>query len=127
MATTDEDLSVNNSIYLICVGFGLPLPQVTCMHNGRPLTNDTTSTIIHNDVIKRGGHLFVRSTFLLCNVGGEVNGEYTCVARNGVTSSDHTSIVTVPSMYMCIVRSRFIYLISVFLYTANSDAKHLTI
>ena len=99
VASTDEDLNTSTTVFLSCVGFGLPIPEVTWMRNGYPVSNATSSTVIHNDVIVRGGRRFVRSTLILCNVIGELIGEYTCDARNEMTSSQFTFTVTAPSMY----------------------------
>ena len=100
MASTDEDLSENSSVFLSCVGFGLPSPEVTWSRNGLQLSEDTPSTVIHNDIIKRNilGAVFVRSTLEICNVQRELIGEYTCTASNDITSSNYTFSLLAPCM-----------------------------
>ena len=101
VSSEDEDLNANTSLHVFCVGFGLPRPVFTWQRNGRPLTNDTPFTTIYDDIIIRQGRAFVRSRLSLCGVEGDMIGEYTCIASNGITSSsDHTFTVTAPSTCM---------------------------
>ena len=98
VASTNEDLNASTTVFLSCVGFGLPVPELTWRRNQHKISTNTPHTEIRNDIILRGGQKFVRSTLILCNVTGELIGEYTCEAHNDMTSSEFTFMVTAPSM-----------------------------
>lgn len=98
IASTDEDLNTSTTVFLSCVGFGLPVPEITWRRNEHKISTGTPYTQIRNDVIFRGGQKFVRSTLILCNVTGELIGEYKCEVRNDMKSSEFAFMVTAPSM-----------------------------
>lgn len=103
--TNGDPPNSNATLFLSVVGFGLPLPKVTWLRNGRDISNSIPPphTEIRNDVILRGGQKFVRSTLILalCDVmaNRELIGEYTCVVENDMRTSQVTLDVTAPSMF----------------------------
>ena len=104
---TEEELNANATLFHSCVGFGLPVPEVTWQRNGRDISNNMPHTKIHNDVIPKGGRKFIRSTLILalCDVTAnrELIGEYTCVVRNVMRASQYIFNITAPSMFVVMV------------------------
>ena len=105
--STEEEPNVNTTLFHSCVGFGLPVPEITWQHNGRDVSTSMPHTNIRNDIILIGGQKFIRSTLILalCDVmaNQELIGEYTCVVRNNMRTSQYTFNITVPSKLVIII------------------------
>ena len=104
---TEEELNANATLFHSCVGFGLPVPEVTWQRNGRDISSNMPYTKIRNDVILKGGQKFIHSTLILalCDITAnrELIGEYTCVVRNDMRTSRYIFNITAPSMFVTMV------------------------
>ena len=74
---------------LVCVGHGLPDPEITWSFNGEPLANTSLTTIYEKAV--PGREMFKQSILQLCSVNTSQAGRYTCSVTNGHKTDNATT------------------------------------
>lgn len=85
--SNNTDLDAGESTFLTCVGYGDPGVDISWLFNGFPIIN-TSLVATYEDNFIIGGRLHQRSFLQLCSPTVLANGEYTCVADNGVISAN---------------------------------------
>jgi len=87
----DVEVSGNQTILLTCIALSLPSPTFTWTRNNHPVTmysSAESSTLIASEEIVRSGVVMVKSTLSMCNLPRFASGIYSCVATNGITTSN---------------------------------------
>ena len=115
----------NNTLLLLCVGYGVPIPSMTWFKDGDLLTNDGNVTITESVVVEnQSGTRFMRSMVKICSTGEVDSGFYECKAENEAGLSSYSTNLTVIlggtlSFYclLCSYMHAAIFLIYAFLYS----------
>lgn len=81
VASSDTTISLGETAVLTCIGYAIPLIEMSWMHNGRTLENSTSVMIMESDILL-GGARFRQSVLQICGVGQSESGTYTCFVTN---------------------------------------------
>jgi len=87
---------IGMSIFLTCVGYGVPLPVLTWKHNDVVVQNGSQFSI--NEYIVTGSQstaTFLLSTLEVCNSELEDAGNFSCTSRNALGNEVYTSVLMV--------------------------------
>lgn len=83
-----------STLFLTCVGYGVPSPNMMWLKDGVELSNNYHVSIYSNQV-EEGGVPFVQSTLEVCNLELADEGMYSCVATNDNGTDTRSFRVTV--------------------------------
>ena len=80
----------HNTVVMVCVAYGFPIPTITFNKDGTALDNTNVSgfTIIHKTRSNGNGTSYAQSTLVLCNIVENDIGGYSCTADNGISTPD---------------------------------------
>ena len=96
MAPNDTSAYVGESLTLLCVAYGSPLPTVMWMRNGQPLRQPYL--LNETEIVTR--HVtFVRSILYLCSLKLADDDQYTCTASNNFSTSMETFALHMKGRY----------------------------
>ena len=81
--------NAGHTTLLVCVGHGLPDPEITWSFNGEILGNTSLTTIYEEAV--PGREMFKQTILQLCSVETSQAGRYTCSVTNGHKTATATT------------------------------------
>ena len=83
------EVIIGNTASVQCTVFGVPTPDISWEMNGSPLEDGGRVDISEETVYE---NTTISSTLLISNVTLSDNGQYTCVADNGVNPNTSMSL-----------------------------------
>ena len=87
---------IGMSIFLTCVGYGVPLPALTWKHNEAVVQNGSQFSINEYIVTEsQSTATFLLSTLEVCNSELEDAGNFSCHILNALGNEVYTSVLTV--------------------------------
>lgn len=91
LAPDNTQVGSGSTLMFTCLGYGMPSPSITWMKNGVILSSNSDPDRIttYEANITEGGVTLTRSFLKICNVGPSDEGQYSCVASNGVNSTSN--------------------------------------
>ena len=91
LAPDNTQVGSGSTLMFTCLGYGMPSPSITWMKNGVLLSSNSDPDRIttYEANITEGGVTLMRSFLKICNVGPSDEGQYSCVASNGVNSTSN--------------------------------------
>lgn len=91
LAPDNTRVGSGSTLMFTCLGYGMPSPSITWMKNGVLLSSNSDPDRIttYEANITEGGVTLMRSFLKICNVGPSDEGQYSCVASNGVNSTSN--------------------------------------
>lgn len=81
MISNDTAVTFGGTALLTCIGYAIPMVEVSWMLDGRTITNSTAVTITEADVALSGA-LFKQSVLQICSISPTQSGTYTCAVTN---------------------------------------------
>lgn len=97
MISNDTAVSFSGTALLTCIGYAIPMVQVSWIHNGHTVTNSTAVTITETDIIF-SEVLFRQSSLTICSAGPIESGTYSCAVTNSQIDIDAYTEVSVSGM-----------------------------
>ena len=82
-----SNVSVGDTILLVCMGFGHPSINFTWSKGGEEIIEDSSHMLTEEDM-ELGGRLYQQSLLRICSIQTCHSGDYNCSITNG------TSVVT---------------------------------
>ena len=98
MISNDTTLTLGETALLTCIGYAIPLLEMSWMHNGHTVTNSSTSTIVEADILLSNAR-FRQLSLKICGVGPTDSGTYTCTVTNTQIDIDASTELTVSGKY----------------------------
>jgi hypothetical protein len=83
--SADTISDVGQTAFLTCVAFGEPDVEISWSRNGSSIANSDLAAISEQGLVK-GGRMFKQSFLQLCSLDISDAGDYSCIARNRLTS-----------------------------------------
>lgn len=81
MISNNTDVLFGETTLLTCIGYAIPMVEVSWMLDGRTITNSTATIITEADFVF-SGVVFRQSVLRICSVGPTQSGTYTCAVTN---------------------------------------------
>ena len=76
------EVDIGRSLLYICVAYSQDEPTTILWHYENALLTNSTTVDIYETQLSEFGLNFTQSIFVLCNVGVEDSGLYSCTANN---------------------------------------------
>ena len=96
VAPADIIVNTSQSVSVMCVANGLPLPRIVWLRNGILITNSSMHTSRERYEDRAGVGPIVVGTLEICP--SAAGGEYTCRAQSMYSSMDASFAVNTPGM-----------------------------
>ena len=102
--SNNTSLSVGDTVFLTCVGFGQLQPdvEITWSKNGADIMNSSL-VIIYEEEVTEGGRMSKVSTLVLCGLQGSAAGAYNCTVRNNQGTMTATTQLSVLGIYFILI------------------------
>ena len=95
IAPANSTATVGNTLILVCVGYGVPAPEMAWLRDGEVLVNGSRVTVFTEPVEEQGVN-FTQTTLEICSLDQEQDaGTYYCRASNEYGTDQSAFEITV--------------------------------